>query len=117
MDIENILPEVTVDTFFQTDIRVARVLSAEPLADARKPAFKLQLDFGHLGVKWSSAQLTALYTPETLVGRLVLAAVNFPARRVAGFKSEVLTLGVPDEAGATILLTLEREAPLGSRVF
>ncbi len=107
----------TVETFFQVDIRVGRITAAEPLAGARKPAYRLELDFGPLGTKRSSAQLTALYTPEQLVGRQVLAVVNFPPRRVAGLVSEVLVLGVPDERGDVILLAVEREAPLGSRVF
>ncbi len=109
--------ETTVETFFQVDIRVGRILSAEPLAGARKPAYRLELDFGPLGRRQSSAQLTALYTPEQLVGRQVLAVVNFPPRRIAGFRSEVLVLGVPDEHGNVILLSVEREAPLGARVF
>ena len=97
---------------------MGRVLAAEPLAAARKPAYKLRIDFGAaLGVKESSAQLTVHYTPEELVGRLVLAVVNFPPRRIAGFKSEVLTLGAPDENGAVVLLTPEREVPLGARMF
>ena len=107
----------TVETFFQVDIRVARITAAETLAGARKPAYRLELDFGPLGIKRSSAQLTALYTPEQLVGRQVLAVVNFPPRRVAGLVSEVLVLGVLDERGDVILLPVEREAPLGSRVF
>ena len=107
----------TVETFFQVDIRVARITAAETLAGARKPAYRLELDFGPLGIKRSSAQLTALYTPEQLVGRQVLAVVNFPPRRVAGFVSEALVLGVPDERGDVILLAVEREAPLGARVF
>ena len=107
----------TVETFFQVDIRVARITAAETLAGARKPAYRLELDFGPLGIKRSSAQLTALYTPEQLVGRQVLAVVNFPPRRIAGFVSEALVLGVPDERGDVILLAVEREAPLGARVF
>ncbi|MBA2446748.1 MAG: tRNA-binding protein [Chloroflexi bacterium] len=110
-------PETTVETFFEVDIRIGRILMAEPLAGARKPAYRLELDFGPLGTRRSTAQLTALYTPEQLVGRLVLAVVNFPPRRVAGVDSQVLVLGVPDERGNVILLAVERDAPLGGRVF
>jgi tRNA-binding protein len=111
-------PEITFDDFAKVDIRVGRVLAAEPLAGARKPAYTLRIDFGpELGVKQSSAQLTALYRPEELVGRLVLAVVNFPPRRIAGFKSEVLTLGVADSEGAVVLITPDREVPLGARLF
>ena len=110
-------PETTVETFFEVDIRVGRIVAAEPLAGARRPAYRLELDFGPLGARRSTAQLTALYTPEQLVGRLVLGVVNFPPRRVAGVDSQVLVLGVPDERGDVILLAVERDAPLGARVF
>ena len=99
------------------DLRVGRVTRAEPNAGARKPAFKLWIDFGPLGVKQSSAQLTALYTPEALVGRLVVAAVNLGARKVNGFTSEVLVLGLPDADGNVVLLAPERDVPLGGRVY
>jgi len=100
------------------DIRVGRILTAEPLEAARKPAYKLRIDFGsELGVRQSSAQLTIHYTPEMLVGRLVLAVVNFPPRRIAGFRSEVLTLGLPDAAGNVVLIAPERDVPLGGRLF
>jgi tRNA-binding protein len=107
----------TIDEFELIDMRVGRVLAVEPFPEARKPSYKLTIDFGPLGVKRSSAQLTTLYDAESLVGQLVLAVVNFPPRRIAGFPSEVLVLGVPDADGAVILLQPEREAPLGSRVF
>jgi tRNA-binding protein len=111
-------PEITIEDFEKVDIRVGRILSAEPLEGARKPAYKLRIDFGPaLGVKQSSAQLTALYRPENLVGRLVMGVVNFPPRRIAGFRSDVLTLGVADENGAVILLAPNRDAPLGARMF
>lgn len=111
-------PEVSYADFEKVDIRVGRVLAAEPLAGARKPAYKLRIDFGpQIGVKQSSAQLTLLYNPEDLVGRLVLGVVNFAPRRIAGFRSEVLTLGVADDDGAVILLAPERDAPLGARMF
>jgi len=103
---------------FQTlDLRVGRVLRVEPNEKARKPAYKLWIDFGPLGEKRSSAQLVDLYRPEELVGRLVVAAVNLGARVIAGFTSEVLVLGLPDEAGQVVLLAAERDVPLGGRVY
>ena len=110
--------EITIEDFQRVDIRVGRILSAEPLAGARKPAYALRIDFGpEIGVKQSSAQVTIHYTAEALVGTLVLAVVNFPPRRIAGFRSEVLTLGVPDANGAVILIAPRSDAPLGSRLF
>ena len=110
--------EIGVADFQKVDIRVGRILSAEPLAGARKPAYKLRIDFGPaLGVKQSSAQITVHYTAEELIGRLVLAVVNFPPRRIAGFRSEVLTLGVPDAHGDVILIAPTMDAPLGGRLF
>ena len=110
--------EITIEDFEKVDIRVGRVLSAEPLEGARKPAYKLRIDFGpEIGIKQSSAQLTTLYRAEDLVGRLVMGVINFPPRRIAGFRSEVLTLGVADENGAVILLAPDRDAPLGARMF
>ncbi len=106
-----------LEAFGLLDLRVGRVLRCEPNDGAKKPAFKLWIDFGPLGVKQSSAQLTALYTPETLVGRLVVAAVNLGTRKVNGFPSEVLVLGLPDPAGHVVLLAPERDVPLGGRVF
>jgi tRNA-binding protein len=103
---------------FQTlDLRVGRVLRVEPNEKARKPAYKLWIDFGPLGEKRSSAQLVNLYRPDELVGRLVVAAVNLGARVIAGFTSEVLVLGLPDEAGRVVLLAVERDVPLGGRVY
>ena len=103
---------------FQTlDLRVGRITRAEPNAGARKPAYKLWVDLGPLGEKTSSAQLVDLYTPEDLVGRLVIAAVNLGTRRIAGFPSEILVLGIPDEAGRVVLLAVERPVPLGGRVY
>jgi tRNA-binding protein len=110
--------EITIEDFEKVDIRVGRILSAEPLEGARKPAYKLRIDFGpQIGVKQSSAQLTALYRAEDLMGRLVMGVVNFPPRRIAGFRSEVLTLGVADLDGAVMLLAPDRDAPLGARMF
>jgi tRNA-binding protein len=106
-----------IEAFHTLDLRVGRVVRAEPNARARKPSYKLWIDFGPLGRRTSSAQLRARYTPEELVGRLVIAAVNLGVRNVAGFESEVLVLGVPDEGGDVVLLAAERDVPLGGRVF
>jgi tRNA-binding protein len=106
-------------TAFQTlDLRVGRVHSAELNPKARKPSYVLRVDFGpELGMKTSSAQVTVHYRPEELVGRLVVGAVNLGARNIAGVVSEVLVLGLPDPAGAVVLLQPEREVPLGGRVY
>lgn len=106
-----------VEAFTTLDLRVGRILRAEPNERARKPSFKLWIDFGPLGEKTSSAQLRALYRPEELVGRQVVAAVNLGTRNIAGFRSEVLVLGLPSEAGDVVLLAVEREVPLGGRVY
>jgi tRNA-binding protein len=105
------------DAWNALDLRLGRVVRVERHAEARKPAYKLWIDFGPLGEKTSSAQLAALYRPEDLVDRLVIAAVNLGTRRIAGFASEVLVLGAPDADGNVVLLGVEREAPLGARVF
>jgi tRNA-binding protein len=106
-----------VDAFRVLDLRVGRIIRAAPNDRARKPAYKLWIDFGALGEKTSSAQLRALYPPEELVGRLVVAAVNLGTRNIAGFQSEVLVLGLPSEVGEVVLLAVEREVPLGGRVY
>jgi tRNA-binding protein len=106
-----------LEAFETLDLRVGRILQAEPNERARKPAYKLWIDFGPLGEKTSSAQLRALYTVEQLVGRLVIAAVNLGERNIAGFRSEVLVLGLPSAAGDVVLLAVEREVPLGGRVY
>jgi tRNA-binding protein len=104
--------------FEKIDIRAGRILRVEPFPEARKPAYKLFIDFGEpIGTKRSSAQLTALYPPETLEGRMVLAVVNMPPRQIGPFVSEVLTLGVPDTNGAVVLLMPERDVPPGGRMF
>lgn len=105
------------DAFTTLDLRVGRVVRCEPNTGARKPSFRLWIDFGPLGEKTSSAQLTELYTAHELIGRLVIAAVNLGTRRIAGFPSEVLVLGVPDEAGRVVLLQPERAVPPGGRVY
>lgn len=110
--------EIGIEDFQQVDIRVGRVLTAEFLKGARKPAYALRIDFGEeLGVRQSSAQITQHYQPDTLIGRLVLAVVNFPSRRVAGFRSEVLTLGVADDEGAVVLIAPDFPVTLGARLF
>ena len=106
------------EDFEKVDVRVGRVVEAVPFPEARKPSIKLAVDFGPgIGLKRTSAQLTAYYAPEDLVGRQVVAVVNFPPKRIAGFESEVLVLGVPDEEGAVVLLAPDREVPAGGRVF
>jgi tRNA-binding protein len=106
-----------VEAFATLDMRVGRIARAEPNERARKPSYKLWIDFGPLGEKTSNAQLRALYRPEDLVGRLVVAAVNLGSRTIAGFTSEVLVLGLPNESGEVVLLAVEREVPLGGRVY
>lgn len=110
-------PEIVYEDFSRVDIRVARIIAAEPLPKARKPAYKLRLDLGPLGEKQSSAQITDHYTPDDLLGRLVVAVVNFPPRKIAGFRSEALVLGVDGHGPGVVLLQPERDAPLGSRVY
>ena len=105
------------DAFEMLDLRVGRVVRAETNTRARKPSYKLWIDFGPLGEKTSSAQLTARYTPEQLTGRLVVAAVNLGERNIAGFASQVLVLGVPDASGETVLLAVEQQVPPGGRVY
>src|SRR5688572_23172918 len=102
-----------VEAFGALELRVGRITRAERNERARKPAYKLWIDFGPEGERRSSAQLAALYTPESLVGRLVIGAMNLGTRNIAGFESEVLVLGLPDEAGRVVILTPEREVPLG----
>ena len=106
-----------VDAFAALDLRVGRIIRAESNTRARKPSYKLWIDFGALGEKTSSAQLTARHSIEDLRGRLVVAAVNLGERNIAGFMSQVLVLGVPDAEGETVLLAVEREVPLGGRVY
>ena len=111
-------PVVTFDDFMKVDIRVGVVVAAEPFPEARKPAIKLRIDFGsEIGEKKSSAQITRHYSPDALVGKRVLAVVNFPPRQIGKFMSEVLTLGVPDEAGEVVLIAPDLDAPVGGRLF
>ena len=108
----------TFAEFERIEIRAGTVVEARPFPEARKPAIQLVIDFGEgIGLRRSSAQLTVHYAPETLVGRQVMAVVNFAPRRIAGFSSEVLVLGVPDEAGAVVLLRPDQAVPNGARMF
>ena len=109
---------ITYDDFQKVDIRAGIITRAEPYPEARKPAIKLWVDFGpEIGEKRSSAQLTRHYTPETLVGRQVIAVVNFPPRQIGKVMSEVLVLGVPDADGEVVLLSPDQVVPLGGRMF
>lgn len=111
------MDNISFDDFLRVDVRVGRVTRAEPFPDARKPAIKLWIDFGpELGEKKTSAQITVHYTPEALIGRQVLAVVNFPPRQIGKFMSEVLVLGLPDENGAVVLIGPGHEVPLGGRL-
>ncbi len=111
-------PTITFDDFLNVDIRVGRIVAAEPFPEARKPAFKLTIDFGPaIGVKRSSAQITKNHTLEDLPGSLVLAVVNFPPRQIGPMRSEVLTLGVPDSDGEVMLIRPERDVPVGGRLY
>ncbi|MEO1316429.1 MAG: tRNA-binding protein [Pseudomonadota bacterium] len=109
--------EIAFDDFLKVDIRAGRVLRAEPFPEARKPAIKLWIDFGpEIGERKTSAQLTAHYTPESLVGRMVMAVVNFPPRQIGPFMSEVLTLGVSDGDGGIVLIAPDRDVAPGERM-
>ena len=110
--------QITFDDFMKVDIRIGRILKAEPFPEARKPAYKLTIDFGPtLGVKKSSAQITKHYTIDQLEGRKVAAVVNFPPRQIGPVMSEVLTLGFPDADGEVVLVGVDRDLPLGGRLF
>jgi len=109
--------EITFDDFMKVDIRVGRVVRAEPYPEARKPAIKMWIDFGdEIGEKKTSAQVTAHYNPEGLVGQQVMAVVNFPPRQIGKFMSEVLVLGMPDATGEVVLVTPDQDVPLGGRL-
>lgn len=111
------MAEITFDDFLKVDVRVGKVLRAEPYPEARKPAFKLWIDFGgEIGERRSSAQITAHYQPEALIGKQVMAVVNFPPRQIGRFMSEVLVLGLPDESGEIVLIGPDGEVPVGGRM-
>lgn len=110
--------QISYSDFEKVEIKVGKIISVDELVGARKPAYKLKIDFGsELGIKSSSAQITTLYKKEDLLNRQVVCVVNFPVKRIAGFESEVLTLGVPDKGGNVVLLKPDSEVDLGVKVF
>lgn len=112
------MSEIAFDDFLKVDIRVGKIAEAKAFPEARKPAYKLKIDFGgDIGVKSSSAQITVHYDLNELVGREVIAVVNFPPRQIGPFMSEVLTLGVPDQDGNVVLLAPTKDVPIGARMF
>ena len=112
------MPEISWEDFEKVEVKVGKVIEADPFPEARIPSIKLTVDFGpEVGTRRTSAQLTAHYDPEALVSRQVVAVVNFPPKRIAGFKSEVLVLGVPDADGEVVLLSPDSNVPEGGRMF
>lgn len=112
------LPPITFDDFLKVDIRIGTILKATPFPEARKPAYKLQIDFGEpIGVKNSSAQITSVYALDQLIGKQVAAVVNFPPRQIGPFMSEVLTLGFPNAEGHVVLFSPDQQVPNGGRLF
>jgi len=111
------MPQITCDYFEKVDIRVGKIIQVEDFPKARKPAYKLWIDFGILGVKKSSAQITELYCKNDLMGKLIIAVVNFSSRQIADFKSEVLVLGVVLDNNEVVLVQPDGDVPLGKRVL
>jgi tRNA-binding protein len=117
-EIDASAPRIAFDDFLKVDVRVGTIVAAEPLTGARKPAMRLEIDFGpEIGVKKSSAQITVHYRPDALIGRQVAAVVNFPPRQIGKMMSEVLTLGFPDANGEVVLIVPERAVPNGGRLY
>ena len=110
-------PEIGIEDFLKVDVRVGTVTHAEDFPEARRPAYKLWIDFGDLGTRKTSAQVTAHYTRDELLGRQVAAVVNFPAKQIAKFRSECLVLGFPDEHGEVVLIAPDRSVPNGGRLY
>lgn len=112
------MSEISWEDFEKVDVRVGKVIEVEFFPEARKPAYKMVVDFGdEIGKKNTSAQITKHYEPDSLIGKQVVAVVNFPPKRIAGYKSEVLVLGVPDEEGEVVLLGPDTEVPVGGKMF
>jgi tRNA-binding protein len=108
---------ITFDDFEKVEMRVGRIIKVEDFPEAKKPSYKLTVDFGEYGIKKSSAQITKLYSKEDLMNRQVIAVTNFPPKQIANFKSEVLILGIPDENGDVVLLKPDKEVELGVKAF
>ncbi len=108
---------ITWNDFEKVELRVGTILEVNDFPEARKPAFKLKIDFGELGIKQSSAQITKNYTKESLLGRQVLAVINFPKKQIANFMSECLTTGVPDETGEVVLISPDTKVPNGVKIY